>query len=83
MFHDTRSGVTYVGLRSPSAGTWRVTALPGSTLLTDVRIAAVRPPVAVVAHVVRKGTGCRLVYAGPGSPDRPCSSSSGGRVTSP
>ncbi len=68
VFHDTRSGVTYVGLRSPSAGTWRVTALPGSTLLTDVRIAAVRPPVAVVAHVVRKGTSYRLVYTGPRVP---------------
>jgi hypothetical protein len=64
-FHDARHGITFVGLRRPAAGQWRVVAAPGSPLLKEVRTGIPRPPVTVHAHVVRSGAHERLVYSGP------------------
>jgi hypothetical protein len=62
VLHDAATRSTFVIVAQPSAGTWRVAALPGSTAITAVHYAASLPPVSVKASVHGKGQRRTLSY---------------------
>ncbi|BEP11731.1 hypothetical protein acdb102_00420 [Acidothermaceae bacterium B102] len=64
VFHDVANGITYVGIRQPAAGTWRVVAADGAAL-TELRTGVLQGPAKVAAAVVRTGSSYALRYRGP------------------
>jgi hypothetical protein len=64
-----QTGRTVVALRSPAAGTWTVTAAPGSPAIAGVRVALPRAPVAVRATLRGRGRSRSLRYQATGLAD--------------
>ena len=58
-----RTATTYVMVRNPGAGVWRVSAAPGSSTITQVRQARGYDPPKIRARVSRHGATRRLTYS--------------------
>ena len=59
---DPASNTTYVAVGSPSAGTWKITADPGSAAITSASSARALPDVSVSAKLRGKGARRTLRY---------------------
>jgi hypothetical protein len=60
---NTRTNTTYVMIRDPGAGNWTVSAAPGSSAITSVRVARGYAPPRVRARVSGHGVRRRLSYS--------------------
>jgi hypothetical protein len=60
--HDTRTDTTYVIVPSPAAGSWSLSAQPGSPAITGAHFATSLPPVSVRAKVTGTGRHRTLRY---------------------
>jgi hypothetical protein len=58
----TKDATTYVMVRVPGGGTWSVTAAPGSSAITSVKVARGYPPPKVTASVHGHGRTRTLTY---------------------
>jgi hypothetical protein len=58
-----RTSTTYVMVRNPGAGVWKVSAAPGSSVITQVRQARGYPPPKLHARVSGRGATRRLAYS--------------------
>src|SRR6185312_13398672 len=57
-----KTGTTYVMVRNPGAGNWKVSAAPGSSAITQVRQARGYPAPVLHARVSGRGATRRLTY---------------------
>jgi hypothetical protein len=58
-----RNDTTYVMVRNPGGGVWSVSAAPGSSVITSVKVARGYAPPKITARVHGRGTARRLTYA--------------------
>ena len=65
---DPAAGVTYVAVGSPSAGTWRITADPGSAAITSASSARGAAPCLRVGAARRQGRPARAALPRQGDP---------------